>query len=187
MHLLPKSTTAFGRKMIDLTQRLVEDHYSPKNGYKHQCEVIYGDTDSVMCKFGVESLEEAIKLGQEAADIITKAFINPIMLEFEKVYCPMLLINKKRYAGLLYTKPEKFDYMDCKGLEIVRRDNCQFAVNVLQTCLDKLLIERDPEGAIDFSKMMISNLLQNKIDISKLVISKELTKTEKQYANKQVS
>lgn len=33
-------------------------------------------------------------------------------------------MNKKRYAGLLWTKAEKYDKMDTKGLETVRRDNC---------------------------------------------------------------
>ena len=36
-----------------------------------------------------------------------------------KVYFPYLLINKKRYAGLLFTKPDTHDKMDCKGLETV--------------------------------------------------------------------
>lgn len=48
-------------------------------------QVIYGDTDSVMCKFGVETVAEAMKLGQEAADLISEKFIKPIKLEFEKV------------------------------------------------------------------------------------------------------
>lgn len=33
-------------------------------------------------------------------------------------------MNKKRYAGLLWTKADKYDKMDTKGLETVRRDNC---------------------------------------------------------------
>lgn len=63
-------------------------------------------------------------LGKEAADYVSGHFIAPIKLEFEKVYCPYLLMNKKRYAGLLWTKPSKFDKMDAKGIETVRRDNC---------------------------------------------------------------
>lgn len=41
--------------------------------------------------------------------------LKPIKLEFEKIYYPYLLISKKRYAGLLWTNPEKFDKMDTKG------------------------------------------------------------------------
>lgn len=31
-----------------------------------------------------------------------------------QVYKPYLLINKKRYAGLLYTNPDHYDKMDTK-------------------------------------------------------------------------
>lgn len=41
-----------------------------------------------------------------------------------QVYWPYLLMNKKRYAGLLWTKVDSHDKMDTKGLETVRRDNC---------------------------------------------------------------
>lgn len=59
-----------------------------------------------------------------------------------QVYYPYLLINKKRYAGLYFTKPDKYDKMDCKGIETVRRDNCTLVVDVINTCLQKLLIDR---------------------------------------------
>ena len=77
-----------------------------------------------MVKFGTEDIKEAMRLGEEAAGEISKTFISPINLEFEKVYRPYLLLSKKKYAGLLYTKPEKHDYIDAKGIESVRRDNC---------------------------------------------------------------
>lgn len=38
-----------------------------------------------MCKFGVDTVQEAMKLGKEAAEHISTKFINPIKLEFEKV------------------------------------------------------------------------------------------------------
>ena len=35
------------------------------NGYKHDAVVIYGDTDSVMVKFGVDTVKDAMELGEE--------------------------------------------------------------------------------------------------------------------------
>ena len=49
-----------------------------------------------MVKFGVESVEDAMALGREAAEYVSAKFVKPIKLEFEKVYYPYLLINKKR-------------------------------------------------------------------------------------------
>lgn len=170
--------------MIAFTKEKVEEKYTIANGYEHNAEVVYGDTDSVMIKFGVETVAQAMELGKEAATHVTEQFVKPIKLEFEKVYFPYLLINKKRYAGLYFTRPDKHDKMDCKGIETVRRDNCPIVANLINTCLQKILIERNPSGAVDYAKQTISDLLCNRIDISQLVITKELTKTEKEYAAK---
>lgn len=182
---ISQSVTSFGRTMIEKTKQLVEAKFTIANGYPHDAKVIYGDTDSVMIKFGVTKLEEAMEMGREAAEVISKSFVAPIKLEFEKCYYPYLLISKKRYAGLYFTKPDKYDKMDCKGIETVRRDNSPLVANLIGVCLQKLLIEKDPKAAIDYAKQTISNLLCNRIDISQLVITKELTKTDKEYAGKQ--
>ncbi|KAF2014828.1 hypothetical protein BU24DRAFT_423744 [Aaosphaeria arxii CBS 175.79] len=180
---IASSTTSYGRQMIEKTKHEVEAKYTIANGYEHDAEVIYGDTDSVMVKFGTTELAKAMELGQEAADYVSSKFIKPIKLEFEKVYFPYLLINKKRYAGLYYTNPNKWDKMDTKGIETVRRDNCRLVQSVIETCLRMLLIERDREGAQEFVKETISDLLQNKIDMSNLVITKALTKQEDKEGN----
>jgi DNA polymerase delta subunit 1 len=76
----------------------------------------------------------------------------------------------------MWTQVEKYDYMDTKGLETVRRDNCALVREVIQTSLDKILINQDVKGAIEYVKGQISDLLQNKMDISRLVITKSLNK-----------
>jgi DNA polymerase delta subunit 1 len=181
---ISSSTTAYGRRMIDHTKKLVQEHYTKANGYPSDATVIYGDTDSVMVSFGVDNNAEAMKLGQEAADFVSATFEHPIKLEFEKVYNPYLLISKKRYAGLLWTKPEKWDKIDTKGIETVRRDNCLLVRNVISTCLDMILIGRDPNGAADYVRGIIAELLTNKLDLSLLVISKGLTQDVEDYAVK---
>jgi len=182
---ISQSTTAFGRMMIEETKNQVETKYTVENGYEHDAKVIYGDTDSVMVRFGVKTVAEAMKLGLEAAEAVSEKFVKPIKLEFEKVYFPYLLINKKRYAGLYFTKPDTWDKIDCKGIETVRRDNCPMVAKMLNSCLNKILVERNPNGAVEFVKQTISDLLCNRIDISQLVITKELTKSDEEYANKQ--
>ena len=71
--------------MIERTKELVESKYTMENGYKTTAKVIYGDTDSVMVKFGVESVAESMELGKEAAAYVSSHFVKPIKLEFEKV------------------------------------------------------------------------------------------------------
>jgi len=144
---IASSTTAYGRQMIERTKQEVEARYCIANGYTHDAQVIYGDTDSVMVKFGTKDLAEAMKLGEEAANFVSSKFVRPIKLEFEKVYFPYLLINKKRYAGLYYTRPEKYDKMDTKGIETVRRDNCLLVQTVIERVLRMILIDQDVPGA----------------------------------------
>ncbi|OAQ64371.1 DNA polymerase delta catalytic subunit [Pochonia chlamydosporia 170] len=180
---IASSTTSFGRQMIEKTKDEVEKKYNIANGYSHDAQVVYGDTDSVMVKFGTKDLAEAMKLGEEASHYVSSKFVKPIKLEFEKVYFPYLLINKKRYAGLYWTKTEAYDKMDTKGIETVRRDNCLLVQTVIEKVLRMILIDRDVDGAQEYVKETIANLLQNKVDMSKLVITKALTKDD--YAAKQ--
>jgi DNA polymerase delta subunit 1 len=185
---ISSSVTSFGRVMIDNTKNMIESEYTIANGYPADAIVIYGDTDSVMIKFGVKTVGEAIALGVEAAPKVTKAlFKPPISLEFEKVYQPYLLMNKKRYAGLYFTKADKWDKLDTKGLETVRRDNCGLVRTTIAHCLNQLLIHSDVDGAIAYVKRQIADLLQNRVDISMLVISKSMSKSpySEEYVNKQ--
>ena len=140
-----------------------------------------------MVKFGYETVAEAMPLATKAAAEVSAIFPFPIKLEFEKIYYPYLLMNKKRYAGLLWTNSDSYDKLDAKGLETVRRDNCLLVRKMIDTCLRKILIERNVQSAIDYAKQTISDLLQNKLDISMLVISKSLGKSadDADYTNKQ--
>ncbi len=145
--------------------------------------IVVHNTDSVMVNFGVDTVAEAMKLGKEAAQHVSARFIRPINLDFEKVYYPYLLINKKRYAGLFWTKPDKYDKLDAKGIESVRRDNCLLTKNLVEKCIFKLLTET-PAIAIDYAKEMIGKLTSGEIDISQLVITKQLNKDPAEYATK---
>ena len=175
---ISQSVTAYGRMMIEHTKNAVEG-FEGEGRAAGSAKVLYGDTDSVMVKFGVETIEEAMVLGRKMAEHVTKQFQRPIRLEFEKVYCPYLLMNKKRYAGLLWTTPDHYDKIDAKGIESVRRDNCALVRDTINTSLELLLVQKDKDRAISYVKDTVSALLQNQIDISMLVITKALGKKTK--------
>ncbi|PFH33207.1 DNA polymerase [Besnoitia besnoiti] len=170
--------TCFGRDMIDFTRREVEKMFCQDKGRANNATVVYGDTDSVMVHFGDHTIAEAMQLGEEAAQAISAKFIKPIRLEFEKVYCPFLLMNKKRYAGLLYTRPDKYDKIDSKGIETVRRDFSLLVQTMADTVLRKMLIDKDVEAAKEYTRKKVAELLQNKIDLSLLVQTKSLGKID---------
>lgn len=182
---ISSSTTGYGRQMIDTTKKLVEEMYPG-------AKVLYGDTDSVMIRCIMDEngsdkdhMMMAMKFGEEAAAKVSSHFLKPIKLEFEKVYFPFLLMNKKRYAGLLWTKAEQFDKLDAKGIETVRRDNCPLVSRMVSGVLNRILIHRSIEGAVEFVKGTISDLLLNRLDISNLVITKAFSKSEDEYAGAQ--
>jgi DNA polymerase delta subunit 1 len=82
---IASSVTSYGRDLLLQTKAFVEANYTIERGYPANAEVVYGDTDSVMVKFGVPTVPEAMPLAEAAADEVTKIFPHPIKLEFEKV------------------------------------------------------------------------------------------------------
>lgn len=173
---IASSVTSFGRLMIDKTKRFVMGHFTVQNGYQCNADVVYGDTDSVMINFGITNMEEVMKLGKLAAEMCSAQFQKPIKLEFEKVYFPYLLLSKKRYAGLLWTQPNKPDKKDCKGVESVRRDSCLLVRKMVDKVLEIILYERDFQKAISYCKGKVFDLLNNRIDLSDLIISKSISR-----------
>ena len=68
------------------------------------------------------------------------------------MYHPYLLFSKKRYAGLMYTKPSEPDYIDAKGIQLVRRDNCKMVRDVSKAVLNIIMHHRDLEKAVKLVK-----------------------------------
>lgn len=174
---IASTVTTRGRQMIEETKDYVEANFPG-------AQVRYGDTDSVMVEFNTEgmSVEEALehswKLGEQAAEQCTKLFKKPNDLELEKVYYPYFLYSKKRYAAKLWTKGKDnkmhMDYIDIKGLQVVRRDGIKYTREVCKELFDVILDSNNPEGAKQLAVQRAVDLIEGNVPMEKLVLSQKL-------------
>ena len=179
---IASTTTSKGRSMIEETKNYVEKNFP--GSY-----VRYGDTDSVMIEFDVgdRTGEEAIayswEVGERAAEECSALFKKPNNLELEKVYCPYFLYSKKRYAAKLWTKGKDdnmhMDYIDVKGLQLVRRDNTPHVREVSKELLDVILTSSDPGPPKELAKERAIELLSGDVPNQKLILSQGLSDSYK--------
>ena len=195
------TVTAIGRQMIKQTKDFVMENYPSSNTiygdtdscfftfqtklikkYKSEKERIYKHTVITqkdrehLDNIKTECIAEAIEIGKDIAKNSTeKLFKYPISLEYEKVYCPLLLLSKKRYIGNLYSEnPESVDYQDAKGITLKRRDGTKLLKRLYQETIDSLLI--DGSRAIpkikDNLRKAILDIKNGDIDLDDLIITK---------------
>ena len=152
-------------------------------------DVIYGDTDSVMVVFAdVTDVQEALRLGDEAADFVTEEFARrgypDMVLENEKAFFPYLLFKKKRYIGLKY-EPAGDGTVVCKGIdaagvETERKDTLPFLKDIYYDVRDALIMHIDPQMALQRLQTHLDVLVRGDVPFEKLVLSKSLSAS---YAN----
>jgi len=143
--------------------------------------MVVHNTDSIYVKFftehhpdSKEHMDEVFDLSEKAADACSNLFKKPIELEFEKVMWPFILFSKKRYACVIWTNKEKHDYIDYKGIQVVRRDNCPLIKEKSKRIFETILLDRDIPKSIEMAREYSKNLLEGKYPIKELVISKSL-------------
>ena len=113
-------------------------------------------------------------LAERIAKEISDTFPGCIELEFEKCYYPYCLYSKKRYAGLMWTKPEKPDYIDVKGLQLVRRDNAPIVKKVSQAILDAIMYGQSTENALKAARESVMQVISGNEPIESFVTTKAL-------------
>jgi len=179
---IASTTTCRGRGMIEETKTYVEANFPG-------AKVRYGDTDSVMVEFdvgdrkGLEAIEYSWEIGERAAAECSALFKKPNNLELEKVYWPYFLYSKKRYAAKLWTKGKDdqmhMDYIDVKGLQLVRRDNTPHMREVCKELLDVVLTSGDPGPPKELARERANELLSGEIPHDKLILSQSLSDSYK--------
>ncbi len=151
-------------------------------------DVIYGDTDSVFVRFNLrrddgtypqtprDKVARAIEIGKYVQQKIKddKIYKEPHDLEYEKVFYPLMLITKKRYAGEKFEEdPEKSKFTSM-GIVLKRRDNAPILKLIYQGVMNIIMKELNIHKSVEFVRQCCENMIANKYDINMFVISKTL-------------
>lgn len=150
------------------------------------------NTDSIYTKFTLpgqdkmseeEKLQKIYKVSEECSSRISETFKDPIDLEMEDIKYPIALYSKKRYVYRQLTKNKKGEIVDdgivAKGIQTVRRDNCNYVKTVCNPILEEMMYGRNIEKAKQMAIVSIKKLLNREVDIYDLVITKSLKSSYK--------
>lgn len=148
--------------------------------------LIVHNTDSLFVEFnpvsaetgapleGREARQAVIDLTAAAGKMVTKVLKPPHDFEFDKIFDPMLMFSKKRYAGLMYEENADDFVYKYMGIALKRRDNAPIVKTIFGAAMKKLLLERDVAGATELVKTMTADLVAGKVSIGQLTITKSL-------------
>ena len=130
-------TTFKGREILRSTKDLAEST---------QLRVIYGDTDSVMINTNADSMEEALKMGNEFKRSVNERY-KLLEIDIDNVFRRLLLHAKKKYAAInmIEIDGKYVDKLEVKGLDMKRREYCALSKEVSSHLLNEILSGEDPE------------------------------------------
>lgn len=144
--------------------------------------LVVHNTDSVFVTFpdiakslrGHDAMVEAIRRARVASAAFKPLLKPPHDLEFDKCLFPLVLVSKKRYAGMLYESEHDPGKLKSMGLVLKRRDNAPIVKRVYGGILDIILRQRDVAAAALFLSGCLRDMVEGRIQLEELVVSKSL-------------
>jgi DNA polymerase alpha subunit A len=169
--------TAKGREALQSTINIVNQEC--------QLDVVYGDTDSVFVNTKTCEYDQAMQVAQQIKKSVNKRY-KRLEIELDGVFGRLLLLKKKKYAGLKVVDWQKRTFeKEVKGLDIVRRDWCGLSKDLGQAILDQVLGCENKEKAVEWIHGMLTEqgkeMDDGKIALERYVITKGLTKPPQDY------
>lgn len=159
---------ATGREILLKLIRMIEEA-------EFGAKVVYGDTDLLFVYFPGALREDAFNYGHTLAERITTEFPDPILLKFEKVYHPCVLLAKKRYVGYSYEHVGQVEpKFDAKGIETVRRDGIPAQQKMVEQLLRLLFELANLSSVKRYVTTQFQKVLMSKVPIPDFCFAKEV-------------
>lgn len=151
-------TTFKGREILRSTKDLAESN---------QLRVIYGDTDSVMINTNMDTISEALKVGEEFKKSVNERY-RLLEIDIDNVFRRLLLHAKKKYAAVNLTEVDgKYvEKLEVKGLDMKRREYCALSKEVSSRLLNEVLSGEDQEVVLNKVHEYLRELAQKMKEFS---------------------
>ncbi|KAI1655077.1 hypothetical protein F4813DRAFT_368545 [Daldinia decipiens] len=173
-------TTYKGREILRSTKELAESK---------SLQVIYGDTDSVMINANVESVADALKVGQEFKKAVNERY-RLLEIDIDNVFRRILLQAKKKYAAINLVEVPGGKYiekMEVKGLDMKRREYCGLSKEISSRLLNEILSGDETEVSVqrihEYLREVAGKMREHAVPIPKYIIYTQLGKAPKEYPN----
>jgi DNA polymerase I len=167
-----RAITAWARHYIKDTIKLAEE-----KGL--QC--VYGDTDS---NFLLVPEEKGEKEVMDFVNFVNQKLKGKMELEFEGLYKRGLFVTKKegRAAKKRYALAGYDGELNIVGFEYVRRDWSKIARETQKKVLQYVLVEGEPEKAVEHVTKVIQQLKNGKVPKKDLVVLTRLQQKPEKYS-----
>ncbi len=145
--------------------------------------IVVHNTDSCFMLFpkacrGLEpgdALRATIAEAQACSDAFRPLLPPPQNAEYEKTFRPFVLIEKKRYFGHMYEDDAAASpKLKSLGIVLQRRDNAAIVKRVYSGAIERLMDGADVDGAADFVRARMRDLVEERVPLADLVVSKNL-------------
>ncbi|ODV90674.1 hypothetical protein CANCADRAFT_50974 [Tortispora caseinolytica NRRL Y-17796] len=166
-----------GREILRRTKDLATEN---------SLQVIYGDTDSVMIHTRMKNYEQALSIGREFKTVVNKQY-HHLEIDIDYVFQKLLLHAKKKYAALKVSKVDGKlkSRIEVRGLDMRRREFCQWSKDISQYCLDQLLSDDDAATSLANIRSHLTevsdNLRHREVPLESLLIHTGLGKDPAEY------
>ena len=172
-------TTYKGREILRSTKELAESK---------SLQVIYGDTDSVMINANVESVADALRVGNEFKKAVNERY-RLLEIDIDNVFRRILLQAKKKYAAinLVEAGGKYIEKMEVKGLDMKRREYCGLSKEISSRILNEILSGDDSEVSVqrihEYLREISDKMREQTVPVPKYIIFTQLGKNPKEYPN----
>lgn len=146
---------------------------------------IVHNTDSIFVNFhpvddngnkltGKEAIQKSIDMSVKIEEEIQNQLKYPHKLEYEKTFCPFILLSKKRYIGNKYEFSVETFKQSSMGVVTKRRDNAPIVKYIYDGVIHQIINEKSIEKSLIFVKSTLDKILSGKFPINYFKITKNL-------------